>query len=50
MMKKHLFSLLLVCSGLTLSAQVGINQDNSTPDPSAMLDVKAATRACSSRA
>jgi hypothetical protein len=43
-MKKRLylygFASLIICSGLRLSAQVGINTDGSIPDGSAMLDVK----------
>ncbi|MCB9317023.1 MAG: tail fiber domain-containing protein [Lewinellaceae bacterium] len=43
-MKKHLYLLLLLLTVTTLSAQVAINQDNSTPDPSAMLDVKSSDK------
>ena len=39
-MIKCLFPLLLLLTATTLSAQVSVNQDNSAPDPSAMLDVK----------
>jgi hypothetical protein len=37
---RNLFCLLLLALGVSVNAQVGINTDNSTPDPSAMLDVK----------
>ena len=37
-------SIILLLSGLSVFAQVGINTDNSTPDPSAMLDVKSTSR------
>ncbi|MCB9355594.1 MAG: hypothetical protein H6575_13580, partial [Lewinellaceae bacterium] len=43
-MKKHLFPLLLLLTATTLSAQVSVNQDNSAPDPSAMLDVKSSDK------
>ncbi len=43
-MKKHLFSLFFLLTITTLSAQVSINQDNSAPDPSAMLDVKSSDK------
>ena len=39
-MIKHLFPVLLLLTATNLSAQVSVNQDNSAPDPSAMLDVK----------
>jgi len=40
-MKKLFFlTLLLLFSNSLLFAQIGINTDNSQPDPSAMLDVK----------
>ncbi len=42
-MKKYVLIALLVLSGLNLTAQVGINTDGSTPDASAMLDVKSTT-------
>ncbi len=35
-----LYPILFICFTLTASAQVGINSDNSAPDPSAGLDVK----------
>jgi len=41
---KNLFYLLFLVLSLSVSAQVGINNDNSTPDPSAMLDVKSTTK------
>ena len=37
-------SIILLLSGLSVFAQVGINTDNSNPDPSAMLDVKSTSR------
>ncbi|MEI7727606.1 MAG: hypothetical protein WCK09_21035, partial [Bacteroidota bacterium] len=37
-------SIILLLSGFSVFAQVGINTDNSTPDPSAMLDVKSANK------
>jgi hypothetical protein len=42
---KKIFTTFLLCllAGIGLFAQVGINADNSTPDPSAMLDVKSTT-------
>ncbi len=44
-MKKVLFiSLLLLLTGIGAFAQVGINADNSVPEPSAMLDVKSVTK------
>ena len=44
-MKKHSFfiALLLLCSN-ALFAQMGVNADNSAPDPSAMLDVKSTVK------
>ena len=43
-MKKHsllaIFTVLLIVSAFSLHAQVGISPDGSTPDPSAMLEVK----------
>jgi uncharacterized protein (TIGR02145 family) len=36
--------MILLCNTLTLSAQVGINEDASTPDSSAMLDVKSTNK------
>jgi hypothetical protein len=43
---KNIASLLILCllSGAVSYAQVGINTDNSMPDPSAMLDVKSTTK------
>ncbi|MCB0534684.1 MAG: tail fiber domain-containing protein, partial [Saprospiraceae bacterium] len=45
---KIVYQIALICLGLflegQLSAQVAINQDNSTPDPSAMLDIKSDTK------
>ena len=47
-MRKHilscLFTAFLVAYGLQLYAQIGINSDNSQPDPSAMLDVKSTNK------
>ncbi|MBK8195897.1 MAG: hypothetical protein IPK76_22840 [Lewinellaceae bacterium] len=43
-MKKYLVSLFLLLTAATLCAQVSVNQDNSTPDPSAMLDVKSSDK------
>ncbi len=43
-MKKYLVSLFLLLTAATLSAQVSVNQDNATPDPSAMLDVKSSDK------
>ena len=43
-MKKIILLIAVLAATLTLSAQVGINADNSVPDPSAMLDVKSSTR------
>ena len=40
---KNLIFLLFLASGINLSAQVGINTDGTTPDNSAMLDVKSTT-------
>jgi hypothetical protein len=37
---KNLFCILLLAYSISTYAQVGINADNSSPDPSAMLDVK----------
>lgn len=42
-MKNLLYILFLVLS-MSLNAQVGINNDNSNPDPSSMLDVKSTTK------
>ncbi|MCB0574842.1 MAG: hypothetical protein KDC61_09780, partial [Saprospiraceae bacterium] len=39
-----MFPLLLLLTATTLSAQVSVNQDNSAPDPSAMLDVKSSDK------
>lgn len=44
MKKNSFFIVLLLLISSTLYAQVGINADNSTPDNSAMLDVKSATK------
>jgi len=45
MMKKYfLFMTIFALSIVRGIAQVGINSDNSTPDPSAMLDVKSTTK------
>lgn len=44
MMKRLVFGLLFLCSASFLPAQVGINSDNSQPDPSAMLDVKSGSQ------
>ncbi len=44
MKKLILFTLCLLGWAFPLSAQVGVNADNSAPDPSAMLDVKSTTR------
>src|SRR5579871_1020623 len=43
---KHLYAMLtvLIISHLTLTAQVAVNTDGSSPDPSAMLDVKSTTK------
>ncbi len=41
---KLLLILLLLTTGLTLHAQVGINADGSPPDPRTMLDVKSTSR------
>ncbi|HPS61590.1 MAG TPA: hypothetical protein PLK82_00945, partial [Bacteroidales bacterium] len=43
-MKKLLFLFAYLSLVFVASAQVGINSDNSTPDPSAMLDVKSNSR------
>lgn len=43
MTKQILFFLLLLAPGFQLHAQMGISTDNSTPDPSAMLDVMSTT-------
>jgi hypothetical protein len=44
-MKKFFLSILLLIAGLTISvAQVGINTDGSSPDPSAMVDVKSSEK------
>ncbi len=43
-MIKHLFALSFLLAATTLSAQVSVNQDNSAPDPSAMLDVKSSDK------
>jgi hypothetical protein len=43
-MKTTIFTTLIVLLSLGLFAQVGINTDNSTPDGSAMLDVKSTTK------
>ena len=44
-MKKTLLGLtIFLLSGMYAFAQVGINNDNSAPDPSAMLDVKSTTK------
>ncbi|MBK8492712.1 MAG: hypothetical protein IPL49_17955 [Saprospirales bacterium] len=43
-MIKHLLPLFLLLTAATLNAQVGINQDNSAADPSAMLDVKSSDK------
>jgi hypothetical protein len=44
-MNKPLFLFILVLfSGYHLYSQVGINNDNSTPDPSAMLDIKSTSK------
>ena len=44
-MKKLLFFLCLFLLAVTMAfAQVGINSDNSGPDPSAMLDVKSSDK------
>lgn len=40
MKKPSFFIAMLLLFGNALVAQVGINNDNSAPDPSAMLDVK----------
>ena len=39
---KRLFTFLIIylVSGFSAFAQVGINEDNTPPDPSAMLDVR----------
>jgi uncharacterized protein (TIGR02145 family) len=37
-------AMILIYSGLEVIAQVGINTDNSSPDPSAMLDVRSTDR------
>jgi len=38
------FLTLILLSGISVFSQVGINTDNSTPDPSAMLDLKSANK------
>ncbi len=43
-MKKYTYLLLLLFVTINLSAQVGINTDNSDPDASAMLDVKSTNK------
>ncbi|MEZ5084401.1 MAG: FISUMP domain-containing protein [Bacteroidales bacterium] len=43
-MKKHIFTLLITVFSIGAFAQVGINTDNSDPDPSAMLDVKSSDK------
>jgi trimeric autotransporter adhesin len=40
---KNLFCLISLVLGMSVSAQVAINTNNSNPDPSAMLDVKSTT-------
>ncbi len=44
MKKSTIFFLLFLISGMSLFAQVGINNDNSSPDPSSMLDVKSTNK------
>lgn len=44
MLKAVTFTCLLLLSLNTLTAQIGINNDNSAPDNSAMLDVKSTTK------
>ncbi len=44
MKKATIFFFLFLIAGMSLYAQVGINSDNSAPDPSAMLDVKSTTK------
>ncbi|MEI7727177.1 MAG: hypothetical protein WCK09_18855 [Bacteroidota bacterium] len=39
-----IFLILFFMTGMITNAQVGINSDNSTPDPSAMLEVKSASK------
>jgi hypothetical protein len=43
-MKTQILTTVLILLSLGLFAQVGINTDNSTPDGSAMLDVKSTTK------
>ena len=43
-MKKNIILVFFVFSSLTTLAQLGINTDNSTPDTSAMLDVKSTSK------
>ena len=40
----YLFMILLITATSTANGQVGINDDNSAPDPSAMLDVKSTSK------
>ena len=40
----NVLTVILTCITFSLSAQVSINTDNSTPDPSAMLDVKSTAK------
>jgi hypothetical protein len=42
-MKAHILLIIFLACAMTLSAQVRINSDGSTPDASAMLDVKSTT-------
>ncbi|GAB4327570.1 MAG: hypothetical protein Kow00127_20310 [Bacteroidales bacterium] len=42
-MKRSILTMLALIAGITLYSQVGINNDGSLPDPSAMLDIKSDT-------
>ena len=40
----YLLIAFILCSSAVIAQNVGINNDNSNPDPSAMLDVKSTTK------